>query len=190
MTDVKHIIDRVVAGDTYAFQSLIEGHQKLVSHIVFRMVLNQQDREDICQDVFIKVYQNLSSFQFESKFSTWVARIAYNTCINYLKKKKIPLYDTGSFEEKSIEHYAGAAITPDDFAEETDIASRLQEEINQLPPTFRTILTLYHLDEVSYAEIGEIMRLPEGTVKSYLFRARKCLKERLTSKYQQEELWQ
>lgn len=190
MIDVKHIIDRVVAGDTNAFQPLIESHQKLVSHIVFRMVLNRHDREDICQDVFIKVYQKLASFQFESKFSTWVAKIAYHTCINYLKKKKIPLYDNGAGDEKSIEHFAAAAIPPDDFADEKDIASRLQAEINRLPLTLRTILTLYHLDEMSYAEISEIMNLPEGTVKSYLFRARRCLKERLTSKYQLEELWQ
>ena len=78
--------------------------------------------------------------------------------------------------------------TPEQFAAETDLNSRLHEEIEKLPVQFRTILTLYHLDEMSYAEIAEIMDMSDGTVKSYLFRARKQLKERLTAKYELEEL--
>ncbi|MFQ5864597.1 MAG: RNA polymerase sigma factor [bacterium] len=168
---------------------MIEKYQRLVSHIVFRMVSNESDREDVCQDVFIKVYQNLATFQFESKISTWVAKIAYNTSINYLKKKKVPLFDDCFSESQSIDGHLGNVTSPEEFAEDSDLAQRLQNEINKLPVHFRTILTLYHLDEMSYAEIVEIMGLPQGTVKSYLFRARKLLKNRLISKFQLEELW-
>ena len=139
--------------------------------------------------MFLKVYQNLDGFRFESKVSTWIARIAHNLCINYLQKKKVLLYDDRTPESESLEDFSGGHNLPDSFAEERDIASRLQDEIDKLEIRFRTILTLYHLDEMSYAEIAQIMNLPEGTVKSYLYRARKRLKERLMEKYQKEEIW-
>ncbi len=190
MTETHELIKRILAGETAAFRSLILAYQRLVSHIVFRMVSNAADREDLCQDVFIKVYQNLGGFQFESKISTWIAKIAYNTCINYLKKKKVPLYDDLTATEESIENKFSGDDSSDAFALSSDINSRLQQEIAKLPVQYRTILTLYHLDEMSYAEISEVLGMPDGTVKNYLFRARKLLKDRLNSKYQVEELWQ
>lgn len=187
MTDSAALIKKINSGDTRAFQSLIEDFQRLVYHIVFRMVANAADRQDVCQDIFVKVYQNLSQFQHESKLSTWIAKIAYNTAINHLKKKKVPLFDDRAVEGESIETQMSGYAGPDDFAEERDLSDRLKKEIEQLPMQFRTILTLYHLEEMSYSEIAEILKLPAGTVKSYLFRARKLLKERLVSKYQLEE---
>jgi len=189
MKNDKLLIKKILAGNNKAFQSLIEEYQRLVSHIVFKMINKEEDKEDVCQDVFIKVYQNLSMFMFESKLSTWIGRIAYNTCINHLEKKKAPLFNDLFPEEVTLDSFADNNINPDKFTEEKDISYRLQTEISNMPPQFRTILTLYHLDEMSYHEIGEIMGLPGGTVKSYLFRARKLLKERLISKYKQEELW-
>ncbi len=197
-------IRNILAGDLGEFQSLIEDYQRLVCHIVFRMVQNEADREEICQDVFIKVYQNLSRFQFKSKFSTWIAKIAYNTSINYLKKRKLPLYEDlsdSSISEKTagqnsqdksqrsfIEEIPGDSKAADILLSNQEVQGYLHVEINHLPVQFRTILTLYHLDELSYREISEIMELPEGTVKSCLFRGRKLLKERLMEKYAIEEL--
>ncbi|MFQ5604790.1 MAG: RNA polymerase sigma factor [bacterium] len=189
MTDDKIIIDKILAGDTRVFQSLIESHQRLVSHIVVRMITNRADVEDVCQEIFMKVYQYLGNFNFESKLSTWIAKIAYNTVINYLKKKKLPLYDDRVLDDKTLENYPSRNHTPEAHTTNRDMASRLQEEIAKLPAQFRAILTFYHLNEMSYREIVEVMGLPEGTVKSYLFRARKVLKENLIAKYQQEELW-
>jgi len=152
------------------------------------LVPNAADREDLCQDVFLKVYQNLNSFRHESKLSTWIAKIAYNTCINHLQKKKVPLFDDRSSDVQSLEEIPGDPMLPDGLTEKSDIAHRLQLEIGRMSLQYRTILTLYHLDEISYAEIGKIMNLPEGTVKSHLFRARKQLRNRLMSKYRKEEL--
>ena len=70
MTDTKELIKKIVSGDTAAFKALIQDYQRLVSHVIFKMVPNEHDREDVCQDVFIKVYKNLSKFQFDSKLST------------------------------------------------------------------------------------------------------------------------
>jgi len=153
------------------------------------MIPNKGDREDLCQDVFLKVYQNLSNFQFESKFSTWVAKIAYNTCINFLEKEKTRSLNDLSFTYRSHCEFAEDHLTPDAYTENKDISYRLKAEIDKMPVHFRTILTLYHLQEMSYSEISEVMQMPEGTVKSYLFRARKLLKQKLLIKYQKEGLW-
>jgi len=188
MTDSKLIVKKILAGNKKVFETLVRQNQRLVSHVVFRMVDNRADREDICQDVFLKVYQNLGGFQFESKLSTWIAKIAYNTCLNYLEKKRVLLYDDISGEEHSLETVPGTADGPDQLAEGKEISDLLRSEIDKMPVHYRTILTLYHLDQMSYQEIGDSMDLPEGTVKSYLFRGRKLLKERLMAKYQPEDL--
>ncbi|MFQ5638066.1 MAG: RNA polymerase sigma factor [bacterium] len=188
MINDKLLIDKILAGTPNAFPTLIRQYQRLVCHIVFRMVPNDLDREDVCQNVFIKVYKNLAKFQFESKVSTWIAKIAYNTCLNHLKKKAVPLFDDLTAPDESIDNCVPDLYSPADYAAKKDLSSKLQAEIEKLPLQFRTILTLYHLDEMRYAEITEILGLPEGTVKSYLFRARKMLKERLMSQYQQEDL--
>jgi len=182
------LIAQILKGDTNAFASFVAKYQRLVSYMVYRMVTNIADREDLIQDIFIKVYRNLSSFRFECKVSTWIARIAYNTCINYLQKLKTPLYEDFCQEHKSIAQISSQAQQPDAYIEGKDLSARVQTEINKMDVRYKTILTLYHLEEMSYSEIGKIMNLPEGTVKSYLFRARRQLKDRLISKYRKEEL--
>ncbi len=188
--DTKILVENVLAGDRVAFNTLIELHQRLVLHVVYRMVSNRSDVEDICQDVFIKVYQHLPTFKFGSKLSTWIAKIAFNTTLNFLEKKKAVLFDDFSPDAFGLDNISCDQSGPDENIVDGEAASILQDEINRLPVHYRTIITLYHLHELSYKEIGEIMELPEGTVKSYLFRARRLLKDKLTLKYQTEELYQ
>ena len=189
MRENEILVKQVLDGNDLAFERLIRKFQKLVSHIVFRMVSNPTDREDLCQDVFIKVYKNLSGFRFDSKLSTWIARIAYNRCINFLEKKKVALYDDLGEDDKQYELKDTDSDRPDQIIENADLKQLLAQEIDTLPIQYRTIITLYHLDEMSYTEIADIMGLPEGTVKSYLFRARKQLREKLEAKYQREDIW-
>ena len=173
---IEMLIDRIVGGDTDAFQLVVQEYQTLVSHIVFRMIGNRSEREDLCQEVFIRIYRNLARFRFQAKFSTWIASIAYNACANHLKKKRLPLYDD---DPHFSERRAGDSPLPDIRAEGLDMMQRLQEEMARLPAAHRAVLTLFHVDGYRYAEIGMITGLPEGTVKSYLFRGRKMLKDRL-----------
>jgi len=187
-TDTHTLIRQIQSGDRRAFQILIEENQRLVTHIVFRIVSNAADREDLCQDVFMKVYKNLSGFRFGSKLSTWIGQIAYNTSINYVQKKKATLYEDHVPQGQSLDTISGKTILPDTYTERKDLSSRLQTEIDNLDMPYRTILTLYHVEEMSYSEISRIMDLPEGTVKSYLFRARERLKINLMCKYKREEL--
>jgi len=190
MTDERSEIQQVLAGDRRALKKFVEKYQKLVSHIVFRMIPNDHDRQDICQNVFLKVHQNLASFRHESKLSTWIGRVAYNQCLNFLEKKKLPLFEDIAGEDSNVDMVMGDVRTPEETAEASDVSGRLRREIETLPPRYRTILTLYHLDELTYNEIADITKMPVGTVKNYLFRARRQLKDRLLAKYGPEEPWQ
>lgn len=180
------LVKRVLAGESKAFREIISGYQRLVNHIVYRMVPNERDREDICQDVFVRVYQNLSRFRGESRLSTWIGRIAANRCIDFLQARKLniapnPIEDSDSLADES-------RATPETASAHQNLAEILKREIDNIPHPYRTVLTLYHLDDLSYEEIGSVLDMPEGTVKSYLFRARKKLRERLSSRYSIEEL--
>ena len=192
MIDERQLITEILTGNKAALQTFIESYQKLVSHVVFRMVTNIHDREDLCQEVFIKVYQNLSGFNYGCKISTWIARIAHNSCLNYLEKKRVPLLDDiiSSKEENVIDRFSDNSVLPDGYTETRELNQRVQDEINLLPPRIGVLLALYHLEEMSYEEIADITQQPMGTVKSYLYRARKMLKENLIEKYRVEEIWQ
>ena len=198
MTTDRETVKKILDGDSQSFRLLVQDYQKLVAHVVFRMISNQADREEIAQEVFLKVYQNLSKFEFNSKLSTWIAKIAYNLSLNFLQKKKVTLLDdvknqnTDSGNGKlnsAIETVYDESDLPDTFTMVNQRNEILNEAIKKLPIQQKTIVTLYHLDEMSYKEIAEIMDLPEGTVKSYLFRARKSLKEQLLKEYQLEEIY-
>ena len=158
-----------------AFTFLVNRYQKLVVHITGRLIQRNDELEDVCQDVFMKVFQNLGKYRNECKLSTWIATIAYNTSINYLRKfKKI---DEAGLDDKAIlDKFAD--YKSDDY-ETADLHRYIREQIELLPVQYRTVLTLYHLEEFSYQEIEQITGMPEGTVKNYLFRAKALLKEKL-----------
>ncbi len=179
-------IAAVLAGNRRAFAGIVDSHKRLVSQIVHRVIKSEADHEDLCQDVFLKVYQNLSKFRMESKLSTWIARIAYNTSLNFIEKKRALLYEDFAPEGETVDSCAGEAITPYAWTEARQFSTSICTEIDRLPPVYGLILSLYHLQDLSYTEISNVMQMPDGTVKSYLFRARKMLKERLESKLQLE----
>lgn len=196
MNTDRELINKIIDGNHHAFRVLVEEYHRLVNHIVYRMLADPIDREELAQEIFIKIYQNLAGYQFKSKLSTWIGKIAYNSCLNYLQKKRVPLYEDqinrNKFHtvHKNISDAKDETASPDQLLEKQQIKALLREEISRLSVQQRTILTLFHFDEMSYKEIGEIMNLPEGTIKSYLFRARKRLKERLLAEYKTEEIYQ
>ncbi|HKK20529.1 MAG TPA: sigma-70 family RNA polymerase sigma factor [candidate division Zixibacteria bacterium] len=186
--DYRQEIAAVLEGTVNAFEVIVNDHKRLVASIVGRMVRLDQDREDICQDVFVKVYQSLGRFKFGAKLSTWIARIAYNTCLNHLEKHQVPLLGDSANEDETCDSFADEKSSVDRQFEESELGKILIEEIASLPAQYRVIVTLYHLEEMSYGEIADVTCLPDGTVKSHLFRARKLLKDRLMAKYSQEDL--
>lgn len=186
MIDQQNLVRQILDGDKNAFRTLVEQNQRLVSHIVFRMLPAGPDREDICQEVFLKAYQNLDRFRFDAKLSTWIATIARNCCLDFLAKKRLPFYDDLAVDGEMPEPAAPDSFSPEQITADGETSGILRREIDRLPPVYKTIVTLYHLDDLSYGEIGRILNMPEGTIKSYLFRARRLLKDRLTIQFQGE----
>ena len=184
------LVDAVLAGNKSAYRELITRHRRLVEVIVARMVANEEDRRDLAQEIFVKVYERLDQFQRTAKFSTWISRVAINTCLNHIEKRRVPLYEDEVTNETTVDDCQLDTESPHEFAEDRNLAVRLSEEIDRLPVLQGTILSLYHLQEMSYTEISGLMKLPEGTVKSYLHRARNLLKRRLSDKYAPEDLCQ
>lgn len=193
LTD-RQLVEKVLTGDTSAFATIIKNTEVLVAQIVFKMVDNIEDRKDLAQDIYLKAYKNLPGFRFGSKFSTWIAQVSYNTCLDYLRKKKLVLQDTvhddgdedlpGINNKYSVELNVGA----DNDIFRKELSGILKTEIDRLPVIYKTLITLYHNEEMSYDEIAQITQLPEGTLKNYLFRARKALKNSLLQHYKKEDL--
>lgn len=174
--DDNELISRILNGNMNAFTFLVNRYRKLVVHITGRLIQRQEEVEDVSQEVFLKVYQSLGNYRNESKLSTWIATIAYNTGINHLRKLK---KEDGriNFDDTSV--LKSLADFRTENYERIDLHQYIREQIELLPVNFRTVITLYHLEEFSYQEIEQITGMPEGTVKSYLFRAKAILKEKL-----------
>lgn len=169
------LIKQILNGNMNAFTFLVNRYQKLVVHITGRLIQRQDELEDVCQEVFLKVYQNLGKYRNECKLSTWIATIAYNSSINYLRKfkKGDEVNPDDSTALRNLTDFRS-----DDF-EKADLHRYIRDQIERLPVQYRTVLTLFHLEEFSYQEIEQITGMPEGTIKSYLFRAKALLKEKL-----------
>lgn len=192
----EHLVERILSGDTNAFTTIIRDTERLVAQIVFKMIAGNEDRKDIAQDTYLKAFHKLSSFKFQSKLSTWIAQIAYNSCVNFLEKKQFVLIDTNKqYDDDAMDTMETLTDSIDLFTSDPEkmifqkqLSEILATEINLLSPIYKTLVTLYHSEALSYYEIGQITNLPEGTVKSYLFRARKQLRENLLRTYKKEAL--
>lgn len=163
----QQLVHQVLQGSESAFRLLIDRYARLVQHMVARVVTDTMDREELCQDVFVKVHEKLGSFNFEAKLSTWIATIAYRVAINFSKKKKLNMDDLDR-----VEGY----IMESEVVEAEDEAAYVHKMIDKLPVHYKTIVTLFYLDGFSYPEIIEITEMPEGTIKNYLFRAKQKLR--------------
>jgi RNA polymerase sigma factor (sigma-70 family) len=190
----KLLVNRIIKGDKSSFNDLVEGYKRLVAHIVYTNIKNQHDREDLCQEIFLKIYVNLSTFKFKCKLSTWIGKIAYNSCLNYFNRKKILINDTmtntSDFDEPvdSIEQVKSDGNSPYSLMHKKELCGIIEHKIQILPEKYQTIITLFHVDELSYREISEILNLSTDNIKVILYRARKMLKEKILEEYRKEEL--
>ena len=197
-TTDRDLVDRVLSGETNVFGIIIKNTENLVAKIIFDMIASESDKKDIAQDVYIKAYQKLPGFKFQSKLSTWIGQICYNTCIDHLRKKKLILAEN-IFEAETdssndildmMNTAQGNFDEPvDTFVIGKNISEIVKRKIEKLPANYKMLISLYHKEELSYDEISTITGLPAGTVKSYLFRARRELKNDLLFNYKKEDLW-
>ncbi|GAB4244529.1 MAG: RNA polymerase sigma factor [Ekhidna sp.] len=177
--DEKQLVSQVLNGSDSALRLLIGKYERLVMHMVARVVSDDMDREELCQDVFVKVYEKLSTFHFDSKLSTWIATIAYRMAVNFAKKKRLNQVDLDQVDFMIGEE--------SEVVEKEDMKSFIHRLVDQLPLNYKTVLTLFYLDGFSYPEIVEITNMPEGTVKNYIHRARQKLKDIVERHAEKEE---
>lgn len=178
--DDRPLVEAVLAKRPGAFERLVEQHQKLAWHIVYRMVQHPEDTRELCQEVFLRVYRQLEQFRFESALSTWIGRVAYSIATRHLQRRRLPLVEADDSDtgEPAMNRIGDDFDLEAAFAD-AELMAALAGAMTDLPPIQRTLVTLYHLDELGIAEIASITGLPEGTVKNYLFRARLRLRKRL-----------
>lgn len=182
MTDLE-LIEQIKNGNANSFRFLVNKYQKLVWVMVWRMVPRQQDAEDLCQEVFLRVFKSIRHFRGDSKLSTWIGSVTYNTCIDFIRKKgseKVVLADNNP-EMTDVILKMPEAANPFDLLQKDEVKNMVQELIAQLPVHYRTVITLFYLGEFSLKEIEEITSMQEGTIKSYLNRGRNIIREAFNS---------
>lgn len=165
------------AGDISAFDSLVHRHKDRIYRLVYRMLGGVSDVDDVAQEIFLRVYNRIGSFQCRSSFSTWLTRIALNQCINYLRKqRRLRFLPIGIF---SGSNQRRPLTEPQEAAERTEKFEKVYQTVNSLPPKQKAVVILYYFEEHSCEEVADILDCSVGTVKSRLFHARKAIKKHL-----------
>lgn len=174
-------INQVLEGNTNAFSVLVDQYKDLVFTLALRMLKNREEAEEVSQDTFIKVFKSLEKFKGDSKFSTWIYKVTYNTCLDRLKKNKRQqqVVSIDEFTEKHVKTIDNAL----DNMVKGERLKAIQDCINLLPNDDGFLLTLYYFEEQSLAEISNIVGISANHVKVKLYRSRQklasILKERL-----------
>ncbi len=180
-TNDESIINQILEGDTKAFAVLVDRYKDLVFTLSIRMLKNREEAEEVSQDTFIKVYKSLKNFKGDSKLSTWLYRVAYNTCLDRIKKNR------RRYNEVAIDEFTEHQVKTIDDAleslERNEQSQIIKDCLEILPSEDGFLLTLYYFEDLSLEEISKIVEIEANTVKVKLFRARKklaiILKQRL-----------
>ncbi len=171
--DDQKLIESIKNGDTKAYTQLVNRYKDLVFTLALRMLKHREEAEEVAQDTFIKVFKSLNKFKGDSKFSTWIYKVTYNTCLDRIKKNKKHLNDV------AIDEFTFNKLDTIDNALDNLIKEEkhmlIKKCINKLPEDSSALLTLFYFEELSLDEISKIINIEANTVKVKLFRARKKL---------------
>ncbi len=180
------LIHSALEGDQGAYKEILRRYRPPLYNLLYRMVRNKMDTEDLVQEAFIKAFSSLASFNHNYAFSTWLYKIAINNCIDYFRKKKLKTLSIDSpIDAKDGEikrELPDVSFKPDKNLLNEEKDKIIQQAIENLPEKYRVPIVLRHQEDKTYEEISEIMQIPLGTVKARIFRAREMLKKQLKSK--------
>ena len=175
--DDRALVARMRTGDSEALREIVERYQSRVFALVFGIVRDEHEVQDVAQEVFLKVFTRIQAFDERSKFYTWLYRVAANAAKDHLKKRRrrpaVALEDDATVVDRGR--------GPAGHAAQQETRAIVREAIDSLPETYRTVLTLRELEGLAYTEIAEVLKVSLGTVESRLHRARGRLKRRLAS---------
>lgn len=181
-TDME-LIEKTLSGDQDAFAELVTRYKKLVYSVVYNMLPDKQEVNDVSQEVFIRIYKSLDRYNPEYKFSTWTVKIATNLCLDILRKKKV--------EYVSIDEITGVsskADTPEIKYINKERSRIIKDAIASLPEKYRVPIVLFHQNGLSYEEMCRVLNEPMTIIKNRLYRARLLLREKLSADRKEEVL--
>lgn len=181
--DDRQLVARILAGDREGFTELVGRYEKRIVNYVYRMTHRYEEAHDLAQEIFLKVYLALDRYDPKYQFSTWIFRIAQNSAIDALRKKSLPevsLTTKPEDESKGKEReFPDVGVSPYRDLRNKQLSGAIDVAVEKLPVDYRELIQLRHFAELSYEEIAELKKMPLGTVKNKLFRARNLLKEEL-----------
>ncbi len=172
-------VRRLQRGDTDAFEILVRRHEKALFNLVYRMLGNYDDAAETAQEVFLSAYRAIGQFRGESNFSTWLYRIALNHATtrrkstNLRQKRLVPIDGSDMVDDTQL--------GPAETLEKKELRERVQRALNELEPEDATVILLRDLQDIPYEDVARVLKIPVGTVKSRLHRARRALKTHLTA---------
>jgi len=186
--DDKTLVERAKQGDEAAFKELVLKYQRKVYMNIYSMISNHQDTVELSQEVFLRVYKHLPSFEGTSSFYTWLYRITRNLCIDYYRKRKLKAYEyddkfrhAPALQEEVFPVVSSASReTPTGRLLREELAEKIHEAMGKLSQKHREVLVLRELEGLSYQEIADTVGISIGTVMSRLHHARKKMQERLS----------
>jgi RNA polymerase sigma-70 factor (ECF subfamily) len=172
--DDQLIITQIVSGQKELFRILVNRHERAVYGMGLSFFRNEEDAADFTQEVFLKAYRNLSGFEGRSRFSTWLYKIAYNTAVNSITRKR-------DYRSLAEEEYIPDEDTPERRLLHNVIRDVVVEAVTDLPYRYRVCVDLFFFYDRTYQEIEAITGYPVNTIKSHVFRAKKLLRQKLES---------
>lgn len=186
------LVERWQAGDSKAFESLVRRHQGRVYRLLLRMLGSREEAEDVTQEAFLSLHRHGHRFRRESRFSTFLYRVATNAALNRRRTlgRKRSREDELATRQAAGDDLPSAPAGPEDSAQAGQVERRIQEALLELSPDLRAAVVLYDIEGQSYREIAKVLEIPEGTVKSRIHRARSALRAALTSWIRAEQAQQ
>lgn len=184
----REIVDSVRAGNTRSYAVLVDRHKNRAMTLAMRLIRSREEAEEIVQDAFLRAYRNLEQFRGEAKFSTWFYRILYNLCMTRVLRRKETLV-TIEVDDRRMQDIAVVdeeVISVLEHIEQQELSTIVTSEIENLPVKFKTLVTLFYVQEMSYEEISAVLKMPLGTLKTNLFRARNILRRRVLLRVKDE----
>ena len=183
--DDRSLVERILGGERDLFTVLVKRYEKRVVNYVYRITHRYEEAHDLAQEIFVKVYLALDRYDSKYQFSTWLFRIAQNSAIDALRKKsvaEVPLARPTEEEPTGKEReFADGGVSPERALKNKQLGAAIDRAVENLPMDYRELIQLRHFAELSYEEIASMKKLPLGTVKNKLFRARNLLKDALGS---------
>jgi len=177
------LVRESLEGKEKAFCEIVDRYRARIFSFILRMVKNHEEANDVAQDVFVKVFRSLDTYDARRNFSSWLFKIAQNMAIDHLRRRRFDVVSLDEPVETERGEYsiqvASSGLSPDRELEGMEVGEALEVAIEELEPVYRSAIMLRHVEGKSYDEIAEILEIPLGTVKTYIFRARRILRGRL-----------